>query len=152
MFIYSTFIVIWLFLFLRRFFLPVGHFRSFRITIPTSSCMNTVQYNELPKCDWPSPSGIQDLDIHHFCIIRWFPALEKSILEKPNNTANVAVYCLLGVRPIEQEIDLKKLSFLVSILYNDSSIEAALAKRQMNPGRFAPKPFRPLVVSPPRRF
>ena len=43
----------------------------------------------------------------------------------------MAVYCLLGARPIEQEIDLKKLSFLVSILYNDSSIEAALAKRQM---------------------
>ena len=62
-------------------------------------------------------------------------ALQRSILRRiqclPNNTANVAVYCLLGVRPIEQEIDLKKLSFLVSILYNDSSIEAALAKRQM---------------------
>ena len=58
-------------------------------------------------------------------------ALQRSILRLPNNTANVAVYWLLGARPIEQEIDLKKLSFLVSILYNDNSIEAALAKRQM---------------------
>ena len=62
-------------------------------------------------------------------------ALQRSILRRlqclPNNTANVAVYCLLGARPFEQEIDLKKLSFLVSILYNDNSIEAALAKRQM---------------------
>ena len=61
-------------------------------------------------------------------------ALQRSILRRlqclPSNTANVAVNCLLGARPIEQEIDLKKLSFLVSILYNDNSIEA-LAKRQM---------------------
>ena len=62
-------------------------------------------------------------------------ALQRSTLRRlqclPDNTVNVAVYCLLGARPIEQEIDLKKLSFLVSILYNDNSIEAALAKRQM---------------------
>ena len=26
--------------------------------------------------------GTNSVTIHHFCIIRWFPALEKSILEK----------------------------------------------------------------------
>ena len=30
------------------------------------------------------------------------------------NTANVAVYCLLGARPVEQEINFRKLSLLAS--------------------------------------
>ena len=46
-------------------------------------------------------------------------SIQKSILRRlqylPNNTANVAVYCLLGARSIEQEIDYKKKNFLYSL-------------------------------------
>ena len=39
-------------------------------------------------------------------------SLQRSILRRlqclPNNTDNVTVYCLLGARPVEQEIDYKK--------------------------------------------
>ena len=62
-------------------------------------------------------------------------SLQRSILRRlqclPNNTANVAVYCLLGARPVEQEIDYKKLSLLASILYSENTIELELACRQM---------------------
>ena len=62
-------------------------------------------------------------------------SLQRSILRRlqclPNNTANVAVYCLLGDRPVEQEIDYKKLSLLASILYSENAIEFELACRQM---------------------
>ena len=47
-------------------------------------------------------------------------SLQRSILRRlqclPNYTANVAVYCLLGARPVEQEIEYKKLFLLASIL------------------------------------
>ena len=62
-------------------------------------------------------------------------SLQRSILRRPqclpNNTANVAVYCLLGARTVEQEIDYKKLSLLASILYSENTIEFELACRQM---------------------
>ena len=61
--------------------------------------------------------------------------LQRSVLRRlqyfPNNTANVAVYCLLGVRPVEQEIDFRKLSLLISILYSENTIESELTKRQI---------------------
>ena len=60
--------------------------------------------------------------------------LQRSVLHRlqclPNNTGNVAVYCLLGVRPVEQEIDFRKFSLLISILYSENTIESELAKRQ----------------------
>ena len=49
----------------------------------------------------------------------------------PNNIANVVVYCLLGVRPVEQEIDFRKLSLLIFTIYSENTIESELAKRQM---------------------
>ena len=49
----------------------------------------------------------------------------------PSNIANVAVYCLVGARIVEQEIDYKKLSLLASVLYSENSIECELACRQM---------------------
>ena len=62
-------------------------------------------------------------------------SLQRSILRRlqclPNNTANVAVCCLLGAQPVEQEIDYKKLSLLASILYSENTIEFELAYRQM---------------------
>ena len=61
--------------------------------------------------------------------------LQRSVMRRPqcipNNTANVAVYCLLGVRPVVKEIDFRKLSLLISILYSENSIESVIAKRQM---------------------
>ena len=48
--------------------------------------------------------------------------LQRTVLRKiqsfPINTSLVAVYGLLGVRPIEQELDLRKLTFLGSVLLN----------------------------------
>ena len=48
--------------------------------------------------------------------------VQKGILRKiqclPDWTANVAVYGLLGMRPIEQELDARKLSLLASIQHN----------------------------------
>ena len=62
-------------------------------------------------------------------------SLQRSIPRRlqclPNNTANVAVYCILGARPAQQEIDYKKLSLLASILYSENTIEFELACRQM---------------------
>ena len=62
-------------------------------------------------------------------------SLQRSILQRlqclPNNTANVVVYCLLGARPVKQEIDYRKLSLLASILYTENTIEFKLACRQM---------------------
>ena len=62
-------------------------------------------------------------------------SLQRSILRRlqclPNNTANVAVYCLLGARPVEQEIYYKKLSLLASNLYSENTIEFELAGRHM---------------------
>ena len=61
--------------------------------------------------------------------------LQRSILRRlqcfSNNTANVAVYCQLGARPVEQEIDYKKLYLLASTLYSKNTIEFELACRQM---------------------
>ena len=47
------------------------------------------------------------------------------------NTALSAVYGLLGVRPIEQELDLRKLAFLGNILSQKSTLEYEIAQRQM---------------------
>ena len=49
----------------------------------------------------------------------------------PNNIVNVAVYCLLGARPVEQAIDYRKLSLHASILYSENTIEFDLAYRQI---------------------
>ena len=43
----------------------------------------------------------------------------------------MAVYGLLGVRPIEQELDLRKLTFLVSVLLNKGTLEYEIAQRQL---------------------
>ena len=47
----------------------------------------------------------------------------RRILSLPRSTATVAVNCLLGIRPIEQEIDQRKLTLLCSILYTDGTLE-----------------------------
>ena len=52
--------------------------------------------------------------------------LQRTVLRQiqsfPINTSLVAVYSLLGVRPIEQELDLRKLTFLGSVLLNKGTL------------------------------
>ena len=49
----------------------------------------------------------------------------------PPNTAITAVYRLLGPRPIEQELDMRKLTLLGNILCHKSTLEYEIAQRQM---------------------
>ena len=44
--------------------------------------------------------------------------------------ATVAVYGLLGIRPVEQELDNRKLSLLASVLFDEASLEYETAQRQ----------------------
>ena len=57
--------------------------------------------------------------------------LQRTVLRQiqrfPINTSLVAVYGLLGVMPIEQEPDLTKLTFLVSVLLNKGTLEYEIA-------------------------
>ena len=62
-------------------------------------------------------------------------SLQRRILRRlqclPNNTANVAVYCLLGADKSNKKLITKKTSLLASILYSENTIEFELACRQM---------------------
>ena len=55
----------------------------------------------------------------------------RHIQNLPPNTALTAVYGILGVRPIEQELDLRKLTLLGNILSQKSTPEYEIAQRQM---------------------
>ena len=55
----------------------------------------------------------------------------RQIQSFPINTSLVAVYGLLGFRPIEQELDLRKLTFLGSVLLNKGTLEYEIAQRQL---------------------
>ena len=61
--------------------------------------------------------------------------LQRTVLRQiqsfPINTSLVAVYGLLGVRPIEQELDLRKLTFLGSVLLTKGTLEYEIAQRQL---------------------
>ena len=47
------------------------------------------------------------------------------------STATAAVNCLLGIRPIEQELDLRRLTWLCSVLYTDDTLEQDIAIGQI---------------------
>ena len=47
----------------------------------------------------------------------------RRIQSLPRSTATAAVTCLLGIRPIEQELDLRRLTLLCSVLYTDGTLE-----------------------------
>ena len=49
----------------------------------------------------------------------------------PINTAICAVYGLLGIKPMQQELDLRKLTLLGNVLSNRDSIEYQIAQRQL---------------------
>ena len=62
--------------------------------------------------------------------------LQMSMLRRiqsfPNSTAIPALYCLLGVRPLEQELDLRRLTLLANVLYTDGTLEQDIAVRQIS--------------------
>ena len=50
----------------------------------------------------------------------------------PSSTAIPALYCLLVVRPLEQELDLRRLTLLANVLYTDGTLEQDTAMRQIS--------------------
>ena len=62
--------------------------------------------------------------------------LQRSILRRiqalPRNTAIPALYCLLGIRPLEQELDLRRMTLLANVLYTDGTLEQDIAMRQIS--------------------
>ena len=63
--------------------------------------------------------------------------LQRSILRRiqslPRNTAIPALYCLFGVRPLEQELDLRRLTLLANVFYSDGTLEQDITMRQKAP-------------------
>ena len=55
----------------------------------------------------------------------------RQIQSFPINTTLTAVYGLLGIRPIEQELDLRKLVLLGNVFLNKDSLEYEIAQRQL---------------------
>lgn len=47
------------------------------------------------------------------------------------STAMVAVTCLLGIRPVENELDLRRLTLLCNVLFTDGTLEQDVAIRQI---------------------
>ena len=61
--------------------------------------------------------------------------LQRSVMKRiqclPINTATSAAYGLLGIRPIQQELDLRKLTLLGNILLHKDTLEFEIAQRQL---------------------
>ena len=55
----------------------------------------------------------------------------RRIQSLPRSTATAEVNCLLGIRPIEQELDLRRLTLLCSVLYTGGTLEQDIAMRQI---------------------
>ena len=61
--------------------------------------------------------------------------LQREMLRKlqslTKSTASVAVTCLLWIRPLENELDLRRLTLLCSVLFTDGTLEQDVALRQI---------------------
>ena len=55
-------------------------------------------------------------------------AFMKRIQCLPINTATSAAYGLLGIRPVQQELDLRKLTLLGSVLHNKNTLKYEIAQ------------------------
>ena len=55
----------------------------------------------------------------------------KRIQSLPVNAATAAACGLLGIRPIQQELDLRKLTLMGSVLYHKNTLEHEIAQRQL---------------------
>ena len=62
--------------------------------------------------------------------------LQRSILRRiqalPRNTAIPALYCLLGIRHLEQKLDLRCMTLLANVLYTDGTLGQDIAMRQIS--------------------
>ena len=58
-------------------------------------------------------------------------AFMKRIQCLPINTATSAAYGLLGIRPVQQKLDLRKLTLLGNVLHNKNTLEYEIAQRQL---------------------
>jgi len=66
------------------------------------------------------------------CLQMYFKKLLKQLLSLPNNVADIPIYILSGLLPIEAEIHLKALSLFGNITRaKRSSVEWKLADRQL---------------------
>ena len=72
-------------------------------------------------------SDVQSLERLQRDILRRIQSLLRS-------TTAAAVNCLLGLRPIEQELDLRRLTLLCSVLYTDGTLEQDIAMRVSSQG------------------
>ena len=61
--------------------------------------------------------------------------LQRSIMKRvqclPVGTATSAAYGLLGIRPIQQELDIRKLTLLGNVLQNKNTLEYEIVQRQL---------------------
>ena len=61
--------------------------------------------------------------------------LQRSVMKRiqclPINTATSSAYGLLGIRPVQQELDLRKLTLLGNILLHKDTLEFEIAQRQL---------------------
>ena len=65
------------------------------------------------------------------CLERMQRDMLRKIQSLSKSTASVAVNCLLGVWPVEQELDLRRLTLLCSVLCSDGTLELDIATRQI---------------------
>ena len=56
----------------------------------------------------------------------------RRIQSLPISTAIPTLYCLLGIRPLEQELYLRSLTLLANVLYTVGTLEQDIAMRQVN--------------------
>ena len=57
-------------------------------------------------------------------------SVRRGILCLPDKVASVAVYGLLGIHHIEQELDIRKLSLFATVMFDEASLEHEIAQRQ----------------------
>ena len=84
------------------------------------------------------PRVLYGLEVHT-CLqsdIQTMEQLQMSMLRRIqsflNSTAIPALDCLLGVRPLEQELNLRRLTLLANVLYTDGTLEQDIAMRQIS--------------------
>ena len=68
-------------------------------------------------------SDIEQLELAQRGILRRIQCL-------PDRVAIVAVYGLLVIRPIEQELDIRKSSLFATVMFDEASLEHEIAHRQ----------------------
>ena len=60
-------------------------------------------------------------------------SVQRGILRRiqclPDRVTTVAVYGLLCIRPIDQELDIRKFSLLASVLFDEASLEYEIVQR-----------------------